>query len=230
MQRRNRQARGRPTRNALHQVEQRQLNQLVDLNRRQESQIRAFMERVPDVPRIVMKRDKVYTFCRASTSTTLLNSQVTPVGYSFAPSLNDLPNSSEFVNLFEQYRIIQITWLFVPLFTGLANPLYTWFDPDDDATPTGLAEGRQNQTLRISQVGQFVERTFTAQTSQDGIATGGAISGYSAPSSSVWMDTASLTNKYYGIKAVFAANSNVGAAVPMYSVECSVIVQCRRPQ
>lgn len=213
------------------QIEERQLRALESIERHEQTQIRAFMERVPDVPKLHLKRDKVYTFTRVTlTNSVMSNSTVASIAFAQAPSLSNVPNSSEFVNLFEQYRIIQATWLFVPVFQGTANPLYTWFDPDDDSVPVGIAEGQQHQTTRISQSGQFVERTFTPTTSQDGIVTGSALTGYSAPNSMIWMDTDSLTNKYYGIKAVIAANTNVANAVPLYSIECSLVLQFRRPK
>jgi len=203
------------------------LQRLADM---QKTQIRGFIEMVPDVPRLRLKRDKVYTFTRSTASgTQLLNSQVAPITYSSSVSLSLLPNAAEFTNLFEQYRIIQATWLFTPLFSGLANPLYTWFDPDDDNLPTGVAQATQSQTLRIAQAGTFVERTYTPQPAQGGVSNGTLTPGFTAVPSMVWMDNDSPTNKYFGLKALVPANSNVGANVPLYSVEFSVVLQCRRP-
>jgi hypothetical protein len=217
----------------LRRIEQRQLSALETLVEIEKTEQRGFYERVPDVKRLHLKKDKVYTFSRTTlTNNVMLNSTTASTALAFAPALSNLPNSAEFVNLFEQYRIIQATFIFVPLYSGaVANPLYTWFDPDDDSLPTGTAEGLQSQTLRMSSSGSFVERTYTPQVSQGSVANGtGVFTGYSAPNPNVWMDTDSPSNKYYGIKAVIPANTNIANAVPLYSVEANVIIQCRRPK
>ena len=206
------------------------LGQILDL---QKTQQHAFVERVPDVPRMKLKRNKVYTFARVNISLgQMTNSTTTPIGFSNAQSLAQIPNSSEFQNLFEQYRIVQCTWFFTPMFNGIAFPIYTWFDPDDNSVPIGTAEGAQSETLRISQSGQFVERTYQPQISHGSVATGGAQGGYSAPSPNTWLDTDanSVNVLYYGIKALIPANSNVSNSVPLYDVSCSVVIQCRIPK
>jgi hypothetical protein len=90
----------------------------------EKTQVEGFVERVPDVPRIIIARDKVYTFTRmTSLGTQMLNSTVSPIVFSNAPSLASVPFSAEFSTLFESWRIVQATWLFTPLFAGaVANP------------------------------------------------------------------------------------------------------------
>jgi len=192
---------------------------------------RGQLERVYDVPRLRLKRDKIFTFCRLSNTNVVLNSSTaTPVGYAFAPSLSNFPNATDFTNLFEQWRIVQATWIFTPLYSGtVAQPIYTWFDPDDDTTPIGLNEPQQQETLRVTPSGGYVERTFTPQTSLGGFATG-SISGYGAGTNGMWMDDGSPGNRYYGCKAVIPVNSGVANGVPLYSVEVSAVIQCRRPK
>jgi hypothetical protein len=217
---------------ALLRVETNQLAALTAMVEMQKTTQRGFIERVPDVPRIYLKRDKVYTISRTSvTGTQMLNSTTVPIGYAFAPSLANFPNNSEIINLFEQWRIVQLVWSFTPLSNSvIANPLYTWFDPDDDSLPTGLNDAVQSETVRISSSGSFVERTFTPQLSVSGAANGTVTSGYISMPSTTWSDDQSSTNKHYGIKAVIAANTNLGNNVPLYSVEVTAIIQMRRPR
>lgn len=228
--RRNRTSSRRPTARLLA-VEQRQLGVLNSLHEITKSTQKGLMERVPDVPRVVLKRDKVFSFIRlTNTNVVLANSTTAPIGYAFAPSLVNFPNSTDFTNLFEQWRILQCTFTFMPLYSGsLANPLYTWIDYDDDTTPVGLAEAQQAPTLRISPSGQYVERTITPNASLGGFATG-SISGYGSMSSRIWMDDSSPSNRFYGLKALIPTNTNISNGVPLYSVEVSALIQCRRPR
>lgn len=221
----------RRSRNSQLNVENAQLSVLNRLYEVEKTQVRGLVERVPDPPRMLLKREKVYTFARLTlTNNQLVNSAVATIAYANAPSLNTFANSTDFTNLFEQWRIVQITWIFSPLYSGtVANPLYTWFDPDDDTIPTGIAEGLQQQTLRISPSGVSVERTTTPQISLGGTATGG-VPGYMSLSSRFWCDTDSPTTRYYGIKAAIPANTNIAAGVPLYGVEASCILQFRRPR
>jgi len=215
----------------MYRVEQQQLLALQSIQNSQMTVVRAIMETVPDVPRMHLKREKVYTFSRSVSFMQLLNSQVASVGYAFAPSLSSLPNYTDFTNLFEQWRFMQISVSFIPVYNGsVANPLYTWFDPDDDTVPTGTAEGLQTQTLRTITSGGMAVRTFTPQLSMLGAANGTVAPVYISLPGRTWSDDLSFTNKYYGVKALIPANTNIGAGVPLYNIDATVIVQCRRPK
>lgn len=212
-------------------IEQKQLDILQKLYDVQKTQQRGTIERVPDVPRIILKRDKVYTFIRSFEAGTILNSTTGPVGYANAPSLSSLPISGDISDDWEQWRFIQLTWTFVPLTTGtVQNPIYTWFDQDDDSTPTDINGALQSETMRATPLGTSIERTCTPQISMSGSATGSASSGYVAPSNNLWCDEAYPGTKYYGIKALAPANNNLGAAVPLYVVTGTAVVQVRRPK
>lgn len=190
------------------------------------------IERVPDIPKMVLKKWKIHTFTRnTAVGQVLANSTTTPITYANSITLASLPNSAEFTSLFESYRIVQATWQFIPLFQGaVANALYTWFDYNDDSLPTGVAEGSQTDSLRISQSGHFVERNTVPILSQDGLANGTLTSGYSMPNTRLWVDTNSSGSKYYGIKAIIPANTNISNGVPLYEVQCNVVIQFKIPK
>lgn len=230
----NRNRRNRPTSmpKALLNQEQRQTELIKTLVGIQRTQQKGTLELVPDVPRMTLKRDKVYTFSRSYEVGTILSSTTTPVGFASAPSLSTFPNSTDFTNLFEQYRIVQHTFTFIPLLmsTSVQNPIYTWIDQDDDTVPTGNLEAYQNMTMRYSPNGVTVERTLTPQISQDGGAQGGVGSGYVAPSTNLWCDEASPNIKYYGIKALVPVNGSIANGVPLYQVIINSVIQTRRPK
>lgn len=107
-------------------------------------------------------------------------------------------------------------------------PLYTWFDPDDDTVPSVLTEGLQKDTLRISPPGQYVERVYNPQTSQDGLVTTNvALSGYSAPNRMMWIDNNSDNVKYYGLKAWIPQTATLNNVMG-YTLIVDAVIQCRR--
>jgi hypothetical protein len=216
-------------------IEDKQLDVLRQILTLQKTQQDSSIERVPDVPRMKLKKDKVYTFSRSTILPNIMSSNVAPVVGAYAFRLNALPGSTDFTNLFEQYRIIQITVRFVPTYAITATTalntqaLYTWIDQDDEATPTGPNDGTQYETLRISPGNQYIERTWTPQFSQGAIATGTAAVGYSAPSSKTWVDAQdSSAVSYYGLKYAISAGISVNP-VQLFAVSADVVLQTRRP-
>lgn len=213
-----------------NRLEQQQLTVLRSIERSERTQQRGTIEAVPDVPRIYLKRDKVYTFARSIDLGTIINSTTTPTGFANAPSLSSLPQSADITSLWEQWRFIQLTWTFLPMTTAtVQNPFYSWFDQDDDFTPTDITQGLQSETLRISPLGSTIIRTVTPQISQDGAANGTVTSGYVSPTR-IWCDEASPASKFYGIKAMALANANLANGVPLYSVTVTAVLQVRRPR
>lgn len=213
-------------------VEEKQLDALTQLLAIQKTQQDTSIERVPDVPRMVLKRDKVYSFCRSAQVLVLNYQTISASGYSLAISLNSFTANSDFTSLFEQYRIAQLTFKFIPQVAFVSStpvpPLYTWIDQDDDSAPTSLDEGMQKETLRVSPPGQYLERNFIPQLSQDGlVSTNPAVSGYSAPSNNLWVDNVSNNVKYYGIKMWIPQSATLNN-VAAYNVVCEAVIQCRR--
>lgn len=206
------------------------LKRLVDIQKTQQD---STLEQVPDVPRLMLKRDKVYTFARSGSF-----GQVTASNLGFSSaisvSLSQFPNSTDFTNLFEQYRIIQLTYNFIPV-VGLGSgaishpPLQTWIDQDDSSVPVGF-EGFQTETFRSTPQGKVVERVLRPQLSQDGLTTTTSIpTGYSAPPTNLWVDDAYPTVLYYGLKCAVAPSTQTDGA-PLWSINIRAVIQCRRPK
>ncbi len=198
----------------------------------QKTQQNSSIEQVKDVPRIYLKRDKVHTFTRTAVLGSVLASP-SGTGSAFAIRLALLPNASDFTDLFEQYRIIQLVYLFTPvvaLGSGALShpPISTWIDQDDNSPPSS-AESLQNQTLRISPQGSFVERCVRPQLSQDGLVTNTIVTAYSAPPTFMWVDDANPNALYYGLKSYVGPSSQTIDA-PLWNVNVTAVIQCRRPK
>jgi hypothetical protein len=228
--RQNRKVRPRSNANVPQNPQVNILKQILDLQKTQQNQS---IETVRDVPMMILKRDKVYTFTR-KTALSYLQATNTGAGASFAFSLNLLPSGSDFTNLFEQYRVKQLIYQFTPI-VGLGSgavdhsPLITWFDYDDNVVPIGASESYQTQTTRTTPQGQFVQRVVTPQLSQDGLATGSATTAYSAPPNNLWIDDAYPNALYYGLKTWIPASGQTEGA-PLWAATVTAVIQCRRPK
>ena len=219
------------TSNYLPRIEQQQLDALTKILSLQKTQQQQSIESVPDVPKMVLKRDKVYTFSRVMT---LADASVNPnfqVSNAFTVQLSQLAGGSEIAVLFEQYRIVQMTFHFTPtlsLGSGAVQhvPIYTWIDQDDDTVPS--APGYQSQTLRVTPQGHYLERTLVPQIAQDGLSSTTTLTGYSSPSNATWIDCDSPNVKYYGLKYFIPQAAQQTESV-VFSIRATVIVQARRP-
>ncbi len=183
-------------------------------------------ERVPDVPRLKLKREKVYTFSRKFRVGSVSATSVTGAsgGYSF--SLSNLSNSTDFSNLFDQYRISQITVSFIPNYIQANVPLYTAFDYDDASTPPNLLVMFEKESCRISEANQIVERTFNPRVLRE-VYVSTVSTGYET-AISPWIDSQNDTVQHYGFKYYIAPLPTSGLT-NTYEVNVDMIIQGKNP-
>jgi len=181
---------------------------------------------VPDIPRMLVNRDKVHTFVRTSNRTTITASTTIDQSGSYTVSLGDFPSISDFTNLFDEYRIVQLTFEFFPIaITTPIQPIYTAIDPDDSSTPGSADTLRQFDTCRIVQGNHYFERTFTPMVSS-ALYSGTFTSFGNMSPYKVWIDNASTSVQHYGLKYYWPATLLTVAA---YTVQCKAVIQCRHP-
>lgn len=119
------------------------------------------------------------------------------VGFGFSFSLSNLPNSSDFTNLFDSYRIDRVDAVIL----GSSNSLqvYAAVDYDDAVAPTGIADmlERQNVMCKTVSAGSFqqLRLTFVPRMPIEGASAGPQL----APVG-MWVDTADPTVQYHGLK------------------------------
>lgn len=178
--------------------------ELKELLRIQATNIHGSDPTVPDVPRILLKRDKVYTFER-SVSVAVLNSPTSVNTYtSYSFTLKTIPNSSEFVALFDQYRISQVTLTFQPTtLVATSSPFYSVLDYDDANAPTSLNDLLQYDSLLVTETGSYHVRTFNPRASLG--AYSGTLNQYASASGGMWFDVASDEVQYFGVKTCWPA-------------------------
>lgn len=138
--------------------------------------------------------------------------------------LSDLPNYTEFTNLYDEYRIKAVKLHFVP--TSNSNvaqdtsgttggqtsvpALYTWIDTDDNTAPTQLTQGQQFQTFKAHgmldrmRVRSLVPEVSTALYS-------GSFTSYGQVKNQ-WIDNNSPSVVHYGLKyAIMNGTASYGA-------------------
>lgn len=154
------------------------------------------------------------------------------VGVGCAFRLTDVPQATEFVNLFNEYRIDKIEFRFSPTFVGTEDVVgqhpsmyYTW-DPNDAAAPNLSSTLQQFDTCKlvdfsVGQVKTIVGVPRAAQLIYS--SEGGSSYGYQANKKAMWIDTSSPSNAtpHYGLKLFFrnfASFLNSGVAIRMQPI------------
>jgi hypothetical protein len=174
----------------------------------------------PDVPRLRLKRNKIYTFEDTQDLGIVATSATLEVDTSYSFNLNSAGNASAFTSLFDTWRIAQITIKFVPQFFSGATqipPVLTVIDYDDTTT-TPISALINYDTLKISPGNAYFERTFAPKLALSNYT--GAFGGFSQ--ASTWVDCNSSTTLWYGLKLGI---SSPGVAFQLYHVYADVIFQ-----
>jgi hypothetical protein len=181
-----------------------------------------------DVPRLRIKRQKIYTFSQSQDLASLGFSSTAPVSYAFAFSLSMLGNSSSFTSLFDQYRIMQVNCEFFPeiaqssVSTSTYPPIYSVIDYDDNSLIT-IAQALQYDTLQVCTAGTYFQRTFVPKASMN-VYSGITAGSYASTPTSLWMDIASPGVSYFGLKVCVDVAS---AASTFARVNAHYIIQFR---
>lgn len=161
----------------------------------------------------------------ARTVTLVSNAAYTsPANYgALSFKLSDLPNYTEFTNLYDEYRFKAVKIMFVPTWnvnalpaldgtsTGTASvpALYTWIDNDDNTAPTAITQGQQFSSFKAHgllnqmRVRSVVPECSTALYS-------GTFTSYGQVKNQ-WIDNNSPSVIHFGLKFGIVNCSNYGA-------------------
>lgn len=176
---------------------------------------RRMMRRRMYRPRTRLSSLKVHHFKRFFKGTPITTSAVDQfAGYSF--SFDQLPNYTEFTNLFDSYRINKIVVKWIPNRTdaaaGTATELEAQFtsalDFTDATAPANMNEMYQYESFKLTRGTRAHTRVFRPSTIDYVATSAGANSGN--PTWRQWISTSSPTILHYGLKVGIEAN-NAGA-------------------
>lgn len=144
------------------------------------------------------------------------------LGTAFTFKLSDLLQATEFVRLFDSYRINGVKMTAAPLTNSdlTINPSYkimTAIDLDDDNTPT-VPEMLQRSNVKIRTVtsggnNPQVFQTFCQPRYLTQIYETPTSTGYGQGARKQWLDCADPTIPHYGIKVVFDTDPNLNYEV-----------------
>jgi len=125
--------------------------------------------------------------------------------YSFAFTLADLPEYASFTNLYDQYRIVKIQCLFMPLTllqtagtsVVTSSALVVIADYDDNSSLTTMAQLYNYQNVQFCKCQDKLEFAIRPRIAM--AAYSGSFTSY-ANLSPQWIDTNSTAVQHYGIK------------------------------
>jgi len=166
---------------------------------------------------------KIYTFRRHFQGTNVAQAAGADQLGAFSFQLSALPSASEFINLFDLYKIdyVEVTFRAQYNMQALTTAvtvtplLYTIIDLDDNASPASIAAMENYQTCVVTRFDKDVTRSFRPMFS---VATGDATSGTNASSlRRGWVDLAYDTVKWYGLKYGITAGAGGQTNLGMWS-------------
>lgn len=138
-----------------------------------------------------------------------------------AHMLANLPNQSEFVALFDSYKILAIRAKFIYNMNGAVGPATaTNFLPElvtcndyDDATPlASITDFEQYDSFKIKRLDRPITRYFKPKVAQPAYQAG-AFNGYARPEKVPWLDCASNAIEHYGLKYAIRADTQGGVGM-----------------
>jgi len=181
---------------------------------------------VPDVMPMRIRRHDIHNFHRGVDLGFITPSVTLETFTSYTFILSNLPDSTEFTSLFDQYRIMQVRVIFSPLFTDTSAtvaypPIYTAIDYDDTNSVTG-SQINEYDSVQFNTTGIYFERVFNPRVAL--AAYSGAFTSFGQPKAGFWIDCASPGVIHYGLKTVMPV---AGAANQVWSVRAHVHLQFR---
>lgn len=187
----------------------------------------------------------IYHFCRAfemelafnpSEGTRFFsNASVTHAAAS-SFSLDDLPNATEFGNLFDSYRIdsVSMKWMFTATNNALSGVayvsamplLYTVIDKDDGTPATTLEEMEQYQNLKVRRCEKPLKAYVRPRVAISVYK--GAFTGYGQANKNFFVDMANQDIEYYGLKWAIDPNGcTTDAVVGQFKIIVKYYFTCK---
>ncbi len=162
------------------------------------------LPRIRDVLPMQLARYRTYIAAITWDVATIGSSTSTAFTAGYYASLNALPGYINIVECFDQYRILQVVYNFLPVGDFNAPGLvYTALDYEDANTPSNAAELEQYDTCMISPFSRSFQRVVNPRVSVAAYANG-VFASY-ATQRNQWIDASSPGVQHYGLKVVVPA-------------------------
>jgi len=160
----------------------------------------------------------------------LVASGTAPVSFAYDILLNDLPDPTDFTNLYDQYRILQAEIRYIPIYGPGEFPgnIYSVIDYDD-ANTIGVFESYQYESLQVTGLDQAFVRTFTPKVAEI-VYNGNLTVAYGQPRGPRWIDVASPSVPHYGLKLAITTITGAPANITLGQLVVTVTLQCKNPR
>lgn len=157
-------------------------------------------------------RQPVHYFKRSQYySATIVNNTLNNTPFATTFRLSDVPNVSEFSNLYDQYKITAIKWKLMPRSSdyaiGLTAPrVFSIVDKDDSSPPLNIDEILQYQNVKVTSFGKWHTRYIKPNI---GYQLGDLSTTINMRSvGKGWIDMANTNVPHYGIKGIITPSSS----------------------
>lgn len=193
------------------------------------------LQQVPPMFRQPRLANAVYPFVRrvGSSDITQVAAADTFMAYRF--ELNDVSDTADFTDLFDQYRFRAIKWEARPRF-NFSNPgsvaanrlprLYSVIDYDDNVVPTLINQLREYQSCKETRWDQDHVRMIKPRIATAVLDNTGLTSVANEPSK--WIDLAYLTVNHFGIKIAIEGGVAGQTNLQSWSVDIEYMIEFRQ--
>ncbi len=185
------------------------------------------LPRVRDVIPLKLARYRSFTFAITWDVATIGSSTTTNFNAGYYAALNALPGYVNMIECFDQYRILQVVYNFIPLqnpsvLSGGGGLIYTAIDYEDANTPSAHTDLEQQDTCMTAPFGEPFQRVVNPRISVAAYASG-VFSSY-ATQRGTWIDGGSPGVQHYGLKVSVPA---FGTSSYQYLLKGTCYIQMR---
>jgi hypothetical protein len=199
------------------------LNTLVEQNK---TQVSGTVPRVPDPQRMMLSPHRLFTMERSIALGAITPSTAPLDTYgAYSIRLSDLPSNAELISTFDDYRFMQVEYIFTPTSdNNFSGSLVTVVDYDTSSAPTSLNDLLQYKSCQINEAGTTCIRRLTPRAA-DALYSG-AFSSYGLVRSP-WIATDSSGVFHYGLRWGIQGVTGQASNIVLYNVWCRVVIQFR---
>lgn len=156
------------------------------------------------------------------------------VGHKF--QLNQLDSVTDFTNLFQEYMITKVEFFIYPKMNvvtpstiavqGTTSLFFIAFDPNDNVSPSTLAEIRQMAGCKVFYGLNPIK--FTCYPRLQMKLTAAGATGVGTSGTKQWVSTDNADADYFGVKTGMPGNDNTSSFFNTYSFNVRYTICCRR--
>jgi len=193
------------------------------------------LKQVPPMFRQPRLANAVYPFVRKITSADVSQVAAADTFMTYRFELNDVSDTADFTDLFDQYRFRAVRIEFRPRF-NFSNPgvvtanrlprFYSVIDYDDNNMPTLINQLREYQSIKETRWDQDHVRLIKPRMATAALDNTGLTSLANEPAK--WIDLAYLTVAHYGIKIAIEGGVGGQTNLQSWSVDLEYMIEFRQ--